>query len=119
MPRPNPGRIHLLAAILILLACTTPDGEGASWATEWNARVDAAEDIRDNPCGDFVFRPWAESFLAECERPTRVQQRECERREAWVRERSTQCSDWKEWVLRDRNRRGRRDNFPEPEVRVR
>lgn len=119
MPRPNAGRILLRASVLIVLACTTTGGEGASWAAEWNARVDATEDIRDNPCGDFVFRPWAESFLAECERPTRVREKGCERREAWVRERSRECSPWREWVLRDRNRRDRQDHFPEPDVRVR
>jgi len=119
VPRSNSGRVLLLAAVLIVLACTTTGGEGASWAAEWNARADAAEDIRENPCADFVFDPWAESFLAECERPTRVRKMECERRDAWVRERKIQCSKWREWVLRDRNRRERRDSFPEPEVRVR
>jgi hypothetical protein len=119
VPRPNPGRIHLPAALIIVFACTTTGGEAESWAAEWNARVDAAEDIRENPCGDFVFAPWAESFLAECERPTRVRKMECDRREAWVRERSLQCSKWREWVLRDRNRSDRQFRFPEPEVRVR
>lgn len=119
MPRPTARRIQLLAAILVVLACSTFGEERASWAAEWNARADAAEDIRENPCADFVFDPWAESFVAECERATRLLKKECERRGAWVRERSRQCSEWREWVLRDRHRSERQFSFPEPEVRVR
>lgn len=118
MPRPNPGRPHLLAALLIALACTTTSGERESWAADWNARADAAESLLQNPCSRTVFVPWSKSFLAECERPSRAREKACERREAWVRERSRQCKRWHEWVRLDRNRADRQDSFPEPEVRV-
>jgi hypothetical protein len=96
---------------------TVPERE--VWKADWNARVDASSDLKQHPCGDFVFDVWADDFLAECKRPNSGMEKECGRRTEWVWERSRQCAKWQDWLLRNHNRQQRSDDAPEPETRVR
>lgn len=120
----------LLAAGLVALACThaetgavegTRAGWRAQWAAEWNLRVDAHEELRDHPCGDFRFDPWARDFLAPCEsygaNTAALTRDECEARQAWAWERSRQCNEWQAWLLRHHHQQTR-SAAPEPETRV-
>ncbi len=118
-----------LAVWLLSLACThEPDVAApdtgpwrAEWARDWNARVDAHEERRDHPCGDFRFDPWAREFLAPCETYSGSGQAmttaECEARTAWAWERSRQCNVWQAWLLRNHHKQTR-NPAPEPETRV-
>lgn len=99
------------------LACASP-GE-AEWKTDWNARVDAAQELSERPCGDFVFDAWADEFLEQCNDPSPELEDECRDRMEWVWDRSNQCASWQDWLLRNHNRRERRDDLKEPETRVR
>lgn len=120
-----------LLGALLALACTHAEadppreagaGWRAQWAVEWNARVDAHAELRDHPCGDFRFDPWARDFLAPCETYVRgapaMTSAECEARNAWAWERSRQCNEWQAWLLRHHHKQAR-TNAPEPETRVR
>lgn len=116
-------RAALLSALLVLAlgagaASTEPD-PGDRWRSEWNERIDQHEQLRDHPCGDFEFEPWAKAFLAGCEPAPDSRVEACEERLDWVTARAKQCRVWKNWLLRNHNRRSRRDGIPEPPTRVR
>ena len=128
----SPRRASRAAALVLLpllLSCThepEPAGESpgawrAAWARDWNARVDAHEQRRDHPCGDFRFDPWAREFLAPCESYSAsgeiMTTAECEARTAWAWERSRQCNVWQAWLLRNHHKQTR-NAAPEPETRV-
>ncbi len=90
--------------------------EWEQWKADWNARVDAAEQLEQNPCGDFEFDPWADAFLKGCD-PVDPEPGACSDRARWVWERSRQCDKWQTWLLRHHNKRERVAQ-PEPQVRV-
>ena len=108
-----------LALALVALPIAALAEPGESWRDEWNARVDAHERLRDHPCGDFAFEPWARAFLSGCETGMEARAADCDERLDWVTDRAAQCRVWKNWLLRNHNQRVRRDDIPEPPTRVR
>jgi len=103
--------VPILIATVVGCSATSPQ-----WKADWNARVDAAADLMDHPCGDFVFDRWADEFLEGCN-DRRGQPSDCRQRSEWVWQRAEQCDAWQAWLLRNHNQRQRSDK-PEPETRV-
>ncbi|MCP5060333.1 MAG: hypothetical protein GY937_26845 [bacterium] len=96
-----------------------PKTEREAWKENWNARVDAHERLREHPCGDFEFDPWADAFLAGCQGGDAPKQAKavCKRRMDWVWERSRQCDVWQEWLLRN-HQKHERSKAEEPPTHV-
>ena len=114
-------RMALLGLAAAWLAGCALPGERAhraEWKREWNARVESNRELLAHPCGDFAFDPWADAFLAACSTEAREGDGECGMRARWVAERSRQCRDWKQWLLRNHNQQVRDDTRPEPETRA-
>ncbi|MBW2244567.1 MAG: hypothetical protein JRH01_21490 [Deltaproteobacteria bacterium] len=120
--------LHLaLAWLLVLLGWSAAAGAGSvdpkqereAWKESWNARIDAHKELRDHPCGDFAFDPWADAFLADCqgEGASMRSEADCKRRTDWVWERSRQCSVWQDWLLRN-HQKHERSKAKEPSTRV-
>ena len=105
-----------IAVLGISWACAHRLGEQKVWAADWNARLDAAARWREHPCGDFVFDRWAEEFLADCVARTGAR---CDRRRAWVMERSNQCDDWQRYLVRNHGKQQRDDSSVEPDMHAR
>ena len=119
---------RLAIAMLVATACAVRDvplgveadsEEGSSvnqeWKITWNDRIDASEDLNHHPCGDFVFDAWAENFLAGCKLGS---SEECDSRIAWVWARARQCDEWQAYLLRNHFQHVRRDEIPEPDMRL-
>ncbi len=118
-----PSPIPLLTLVLALPAAAAAEAPldelRAAWARDWNIRIDANTVLKQHPCGDYAFDPWAYSFLAACEPGGRVaaSEAECEARTDWVWARSRQCNTWQTWLLRNHGA-GSRSAAQEPETRV-
>ena len=108
----------LACALLVVASACVTQPERERWSSDWNARVDSAGHRNEHPCGDFVFDVWADDFLAACKPPSSAMEAECRRRTEWVWERSRQCAEWQDWLLRNHNRQRRSDDLPEPDSRV-
>ncbi|MCP3985589.1 MAG: hypothetical protein GY723_14460 [bacterium] len=115
-------RTSILLALVVVCAMAAgadPEIGRDAWAADWNARVDAHARLRDHPCGDYAFDPWADSFLAGCqgEEAGNRSKAECKERNAWVWERSRQCNTWQSWLLRNHHKH-KRSKSKEPQTRV-
>ena len=111
--------LRVWLALALLAGPAAAGAQSAEWREDWNARIDAHEQLRDHPCGDFAFEPWAKRFLSGCDLAAETRTADCSARLSWVTERAAQCRVWKNWLLRNHNQRVRHDEIPEPPTRVR
>ena len=109
-----------MVAFFVPAGCATGDAQGdmeleERWKADWNVRIDASKSWNDHPCGDFVFDAWAQSFQSECERGSSSV---CDRKLDWLWERSQQCDEWQQYLLRNHFKHVRRDDIPEPDMHI-
>jgi hypothetical protein len=110
--------LPLFLTLFLIEGCVTSQSERvlrSGWKADWNARIDASTGRMDHPCGDFVFDAWAAVFQGDCERDLSPV---CDQKIEWLIERSRQCDEWQQYLLRNHFRHVRRDNIPEPDMHM-